>query len=85
MSALHQLLHEEEFRWGEQPYRLFVYRGDGGIMGRWRCGACQSDYDHEDCFKFSSVGGCLDSMKRAISEHYQAAGASADPCPRCQA
>jgi hypothetical protein len=73
MNAFGQLLHEEDFHCDAHPYRLFVYRADGGIMGRWRCAACQCDRDHEDCLAFSSVDGCLESMKRTITKHHASA------------
>lgn len=85
MAALGQLLHTEDYQLNGQAYRLFVYRADGGMMGRWQCGACQADHDHEDCLAFSSVDGCLDSMRRAIAGHHNNSAAPAErSCPRCR-
>lgn len=71
MCPCSQLLHVEELQKEGHCYRLAVFCVDGGIIGKWSCEACQSEHGHHDCPAFSTVDGCLNSLKRAIKDHHR--------------
>lgn len=71
MPGFGQLLHEEEYLYGGNRYRLTVHRVEGGLSGQWCCETCMFDNDDHECPTYASLDACLSSMKREIRKHHR--------------